>query len=616
MPNSTQDTPLKATDVTLEMRVANMTFMLERLSQDCAPLQFIRELTENAIDSIMALAYQSGEIRWDVDWTRYELEPKEGFKVAIIDTGIGMTGPEMVNYINQLSSSMHQQSKHGNFGMGAKIAAAPRNTLGLVYLSWKSGHGSMIHLWKDPDSDTYGLRRHQNGEFWLPIANDIRPEPIKDHGTMVVLLGNKLGENTMDAPPEGLIPSRWIVRYLNSRYFRFPQTVTVKARENWTSPRDDRHNMLRKVVGQEAWLRSNSSESGLLALNQATAHWWILKEAVDDSGTHFSGGHVAALFDDELYEMAVGRPGVARLQSFGVIFGYNRVVIYVEPIQSQTGGLTANTARTNLLVECQPLPWTEWAAEFRNKMPEPIAKLMDQVAAGAGNTESAASIRERLKQIRELFKFSRYRPTPDGKHTIKDDFTNTGGSSPDEGTSTGQSGGGGKRKRGGGRAGDIYALFADVGNTPAEEVGGFADPQVTWVSVRDKTRTTDFLEDRAAKYLPQANTIQANSDFRVFTDMTARWRKFYSHIPSAEPVVEATVKEWFQQQLVETVLGALALRKSGNWSEQEVENLWSEDALTSAVLPRYHVDERIKRSLGSKLGTLKDKEVLPASSSM
>src|SRR5205823_223200 len=104
----------KSTDTTLEMKVANMTFMLERLAQDCAPLQFVRELTENAIDSIEALRGSAGEIRWDVDWTRYGHEPKEGYKLAIIDTGIGMTGPEMVHYINQLSSSMHQQSKHGN----------------------------------------------------------------------------------------------------------------------------------------------------------------------------------------------------------------------------------------------------------------------------------------------------------------------------------------------------------------------------------------------------------------------------------------------------------------------------------------------------------------------
>src|SRR5579864_5874944 len=148
---SAHPSTLKSSDSTLEMKVANMTFMLERLAQDCAPLQFIRELTQNSIDSIKALGGPAGEIRWDVDWTRYDLEPSDGYKLAVIDTGIGMTGPEMVSYINQLSSSMHQQTKHGNFGMGGKIAAAPRNKLGLVYLSWKNGHGAMIHLWKDPD---------------------------------------------------------------------------------------------------------------------------------------------------------------------------------------------------------------------------------------------------------------------------------------------------------------------------------------------------------------------------------------------------------------------------------------------------------------------------------
>jgi hypothetical protein len=608
MATSGQHPSIKATDATLEMKVANMTFMLERLSQDCAPLQFVRELTENAIDGIEVLGGEPGEIRWDVDWIRYDLEPKQGYKLAIIDTGIGMTGPEMVNYINQLSSSMHEQSKHGNFGMGAKISAAPRNAVGLVYLSWKDGKGAMIHLWKDPKSGAYGLRRQPNGEFWLPVTDDIKPEPIKSHGTVVVLLGNSAAESTIDAPPEGSIPSRWIVRYLNSRYFRFPKSVMVKARENWTLPRDDKHNMLRRVVGQEAWLRANSSDSGSVRLTQATAHWWILKEKVDDSGSHVSGGHVAALFDDEMYELTAARPGVARLQSFGIIFGYARVVIYIQPLQDQDGGLSANTARTQLLIDGRPLPWTDYAAEFRAQMPGPIVALMDQVAAAAGNAENANSIRERLKQIRDLFKFSRYRPTPSGKHTVEDDFANTGGKSGDSGSDGPGSSREDGNKKSSGRVGDIYALFADVGNTPAEEIGGFSDPIVKWVSVKDKSRTVDFLEDRAGKYLPQVNTIQANADFRVFTDMVSRWRKFYSHLPAAEPVVESTVREWFQQQLVETVLGALALRKSGNWSEQEVEELWSEAALTSAVLPRYHVDERIKRSLGSKLGSIRDKD--------
>lgn len=606
MTASAARTTVKSTDDTLEMKVANMTFMLERLAQDCAPLQFVRELTQNAIDSIKSHG-KPGEIRWDVDWTRYDLEPKEGYKIAIVDTGIGMTGSEMVEYINQLSSSMHLQSKHGNFGMGAKIAAAPRNTLGVVYLSWKDGKGSMIHLWKNPDTGKYGLRRHANGEFWLPVTDEIKPKPIKDHGTMVVLLGNKAGENTMDAPPEGVIPSRWIARYLNTRYFKFPERVTVKARESWQN--GPQNNNLRTVNGQEAWLRANSVDSGMVALANATARWWILKERgeVDDSGNNVSGGHVAALYDSELYELATNRQGVARLQSFGIIFGYNRVVLYVEPAQTANGDLTANTARTSLLIDGQPLPWADWAAEFRDRIPDPIMRLMDTVAAGAATTENAVSIRERLKHIRDLFRFSRYRPSPDGKHTIDDDFTNTGGDNQD-GNSSADGKAKGRRKQSSGRAGDIYALFADVGNTPADEIGGFSDPRVTWVTVADGSRGKDFLEDRAAKYLPQANTIQANADFRVFADMISRWQKLYAHSPTAEVAVKAVVREWFEQQLIETVLGALALRKSGNWSEQEVENLWSEDALTSAVLPRYHIDQNIRRTLGSKIGTLRERD--------
>ncbi|MBC7821023.1 MAG: hypothetical protein IAG10_29410 [Planctomycetaceae bacterium] len=250
-----------------------------------------------------------------------------------------------------------------------------------------------------------------------------------------------------------------------------------------------------------------------------------------------------------------------------------------------------------------------WSVQFREKMPEAITRLMDRVASGSVGSRNAISIRERLKQIRELFRFSRYRPATDGKHTIDDDLANAGGKPEGGKGGAGSSRGGGKSGGTGGRAGDLYSLFAATDGTPADEVGGFSDPGVSWVSLKDGTRTKDLLEDRAAVYIPHKHIIQANADFRVFIDMINRWKTFYSHVPSAGTMVESAVKEWFEQQLIETVLGALALRKSGNWSEQEVEKLWSEESLTSAVLPRYHVDLAIKRALGSKLGTLKDKDV-------
>jgi hypothetical protein len=38
----------------------------------------------------------------------------------------------------------------------------------------------------------------------------------------------------------------------------------------------------------------------------------------------------------------------------------------------------------------------------------------------------------------------------------------------------------------------------------------------------------------------------------------------------------------------------------------DLERLWSEEALTAAVLPRYHIDMNVKRTLGSKIGSLKE----------
>jgi 5-methyltetrahydrofolate--homocysteine methyltransferase len=86
------------------------------------------------------------------------------------------------------------------------------------------------------------------------------------------------------------------------------------------------------------------------------------------------------------------------------------------------------------------------------------------------------------------------------------------------------------------------------------------------------------LEDRAAKYLPQQNPLLINADFRVFTDMVDRWCKRYAHVPGARPVVEQVVRVWFEQQLVEAVMGALTPRGSNLWTMQDLEKVWTDDA--------------------------------------
>jgi hypothetical protein len=469
-------------------------------------------------------------------------------------------------------------------------------------MSWKSGVGSMIHLWFDPVEKVYGLKRwpQNNAEFWCKVSDDLKPEQIKDHGTVVTLLGECDEHNTMIPPAYTPMPSRWVLRYLNSRYFKFPEGVVVKSREGWDKPIGDQHNFLREVHGQGNWLDENAQSKGTLRLTEATAYWWIIRSGVDTNSGHTAPvPNVAALYQNELYEMATSRAAIGRLQAFGVIFGYDRVVVYVEPNARSEGALSSNTARTQLLIDGAALPWAEWAAEFREQMPDELIQLQQEIGANSGEQDYKKAIQERLKQIRDLLRFKRFRPSRGGSVNVDPD---QGMQDANQSYAGGQGGTGGQRGGKGGRAGDIYALFAESGGQPADPVDSLNEPRVIWVTEADGTRISPYLDNRSANFVPQQNLLTINADFRVFADMAERWSYVYASVPGSDGVVKAVVYEWFTQQLIETVMSAMALKNTGNWSIQELEKLWSEEALTAAVLPRWHIDQNIKRSLGSKLG--------------
>jgi len=603
-------TPLsKSSKATLPLTVRNIGFLLDRLGEDCHSLQFLRELTQNALEAIGRTKDGRGEVIWDVDWNYYDLEGV--FKLCIVDNGDGMTGDEMVRFINQLSSSLTEQSVQGNYGVGAKIAAATRNHAGLIYLSWKDGRGAMIHLWRDPSTGQYGLRQFErpDGTFGhnAEVEDSVKPELIKDHGTKVVLLGQAESADTMRPPESAAAPSRWIAKYLNTRYFDVPTGATIKAREGWEHPLSDKdRNLLRTVMGQASYLEKHAEASDKVQLAGAVAHWWLLKDEsalTQNSGFIESSGHTAALYKGELYELLSGRAGRARLQHFGVLLGHNRVAIYIEPTSGSSTKITTNTARTQLLINNEPLPWSEWAIEFQEQMPEAIRLLMEEIAAGSSSSDHSKSIRERLKQLMDLFKVSRYRPSPSGDLMIDDTRTTRGGLPQQRGGSSSGSGGSSGKK--GGTAGGVYSVFLKTDGVPGDSARPDPFPKATWVSVKDGTREPGDIEDRAARYLAEQNHLLINADFRVFTDMIDRWgREFADNKTAVAGVIQDAVRSWFEQALVEAVLGVHALKDAKEWTVEDFDRALSEEALTAAVMPRYHVHNAVKRELGSKLGKL------------
>jgi hypothetical protein len=592
----------------LAMTVHNIGFLLDRLGQDCHPLQYLRELTQNSIEAILRSGLP-GEIVWDVDWTAFDLEGIQ--KLCVTDTGDGMTGDEMVRFINQLSSSLSAQSLSGNYGVGAKITAATRNPVGVLYLSWKQTDGSMIHLYRDKETGQYGLRqwRHQDGSYahFLPLEDDVRPDLIQAHGTKVALLGERDDSNTMQAPPNTPSPSRWISKYLNTRYYRFPDGITVKSREGWEYPRTDKdRNYLRTLTGQEPYLTQHAVASGTVDLSDAVAHWWILKDEPaisNNSGFIESAGHAGALYQNELYELATARAGMSRLQQFGVTFGYRYVTIYVEPQNNAGRSLTTNTSRTSLLANNEPLPWADWAADFREKLPPEIAELVAEKAAAASNTDHSKSIRDRLKEILDLFKISRYRPTAGGTALIDEERLVRGGRTIDTIRESHVPSEGGKAGGAGGVAGNVYAVFEKPAGSPGKKIKPDPFPVVKWVTVKNGTREYGDMEDRAAKYHADQNLLLANADFRVFADMVAFFVKEFGDVPGIEDLARDAVRGWFEQALVETVMGVQGLMSSKEWSQPAIDTALSEEALTTAVMQRYHVHFAVKRELASKLGS-------------
>ncbi len=625
------------TGTTMRLDIEDSAFLLERLAADCAPLQEFRELTRNALEAIDRVGGDGGVVAWDADWVALGSQIEQGqplvYKLSVYDTGDGMSGQEMLRYINHLSASSGVQALNANFGVGAKITAGVNNPTGLVYTSLKDGKVHQIHFWRDPETGEYGVRpfenRHGAFDHVRRLKTDVLPPAIVEagHGTVVTLLGAERDANTMLPPPEATGGLRWLVRYLNRRFLRFPDGVKVSIREfsrsevgDWpvqptTYAKDG--SIIREARGQEHFLDKNAAAKGAVRLEagKATAHWWLLtdEKKISDSSYWLSTGHVAALFQDELYELRDGNAGTRQLMHFGVLFGTRRVVIYVEP--DQEAELSPNTARSQLLLGGEPLPWEAWGTEFRRPelFPAEIRDMMDELLGQSSEDSGEDAIRDRIRRVQELMRVPRYRRSATGSVNTAGDALGGESGSAETGKSTRTN----KSGTDGGRMADLYGAYVDEDeDDPADEIDAKVRfPEIRWVSIAKGTREDgDILEDRAASYVNSTqNVLKINEDFRVYTDLVKHFMRQYEGVPGVEQTVPAVVKEWYSQQLVEAVLGVLYIRGSARWTPAQVEEALSEEALTAVVMPRYHVFNAVLRALGTKLGSRKDRPAPDAS---
>jgi len=593
---------------TLKMKVDNTGFLLDRMGKDCAPLQYVRELTQNGIEAILRAGRTDGQIVWEADAQHGPVQ-----KLSVTDNGDGMSGDEMIRYINTLSSSGSRQALDGNYGVGAKIAAATRNPAGLLYLSWREGvsDGEAVQLVRDPTGQ-YGLVSFQDSDefdFVARVPAEMKPDTVQrtGSGTRIVLLGRSDDHDTC-APPEdaGTNAAQWVRKYLNTRYFRIPKNIRIQCQDY--SPGAD--GGLRPVTGQGPMLDAVALAKGTTPLDGAVAHWWILPtpdakfpEPVNLPGVgkhatsmqtfnpgYQNRGHVAFLFRDELYDLSIGNAAYAKLHQCGVIFGADRVVIYMEPT---AGDITTNTARTLLIVNGGSPPWTDWAQQFRDAMPDALREFIESFDAKRTPADDEA-VRERIKEVLQLFPVPKYVPSPTGAEELDDE-------NPVPGNNSG--GRNGSRSRGeSGEPAKPRPPRAARGLKPKGPRGDRTSqndvPDWRWKYLRDGTRSPGEMEDKAAQYDPSTNMLLINGDFRGFNVWVDYFASQYPSMPAVREQVEQQVQLWWEQTLLEAVIAHRDYRRSPHWQMQEL----SDEALTMAVLPRYHLFTAFKRGIRTLLG--------------
>jgi len=589
-----------------------VSFLVGKLGADVGPLKQARELIVNAFEAIgdyrleypEDTAYQPRVFVYADPW----LEKHEGIrKIAYADNGIGMTPDQIVLYFGSIAESGKVLATDRNFGVGAKIATAVWNPVGVEIRSWKHGQGALARLIRDPQSGLYGLERHAlpDGRVVDVLTQDdsadlaeMKPNWISTHGTVVVLYGKEYAEDTTVAPDTSEITHRdyWFTHVANRQFFEIPHGIQFASQLTFVDGKPHK----RSIEGYRKVVEDDAVDSSDLDIGEAVIHWYIMDEKKNVERYRkrpyyhvFSGythhGHVAAVYGGELFDFTGQLRAIPLLQKFGIFAGYDNVALYVEPKRSMR--VTANLTRTNLVLpDGTGLPWDAWADIFYQNMPDALKHYVESKQSLTEHSERDF-VKDEVRKYLQYVGVRQLRAHPSG--TVKVEETT------EEDIAKPASGSGGR----GGKPSPIIrprrpALrFTEGGSTSGVEAALERVPQWEW-----KTSDEAGILDRAARYIPERNFLTIASDFSVFLELVEEGLSLVipEHRGTAQEDVARVVRRLYALQLVWTVMNATASFKNRRyWSTVDFKALVSEEGLTAAVLPRTALIQDIRRRVKS-----------------
>jgi len=313
------------------LRVKDEDFLVAAMIERCPKTMMIRELVKNALEA--AETAPEGERRVELSAVPVDGVPK----LAIWNTGRGLTGPELYRMCDIAASIRKETGLDRNFGMGAKVASLPSNQAGLRYRSARKGTVQEVMMGKY--DGTYG-RLLRPGARGVPTEVVIATAEAEAEGrsatgewTEVMLFGNRPEQNTVTDPYDGNPRSApfWLVEAVRLRFFRFPAGTEIVFRKGVARLAEDR-----KATSLAERLAALPRYEAVRTPEGITIHYAfnpaLLSPEANAAQSVWEGGEGMAgiVYRDELYSVVSGAAWLREAPSFGISFLARAITVVVE----------------------------------------------------------------------------------------------------------------------------------------------------------------------------------------------------------------------------------------------------------------------------------------------
>lgn len=589
--------------------IRDIDFTVSRQIEQCPKTMMLRELVMNAVEAAAKapVGRQIVEIKG-----KQTIECGETRKLAIWNTGPGMSSTELDHICDLAASLGKDMALEGNFGMGAKVSSLPSNTLGMRYRSCRDGTVSQVILGKR--EGVYGKLRmpvEDTFEEVLDVTEQVRDEGeyrLDEDWTEVVLFGNRPDQDTV-ADPYDSDPKQdrqWITTYLYHRFYDLPAGVEILLHEG-THPRDGRRPFKPIPERSDVFGRVEAVDVG-----EGVRIHYLYDPVYQDTGHNksISGSltssvsTAAIVFRGEMYDVRKARKWAADAPAFGIPFGARHISIHVElpknfPVRHEPYRrfiqLVGGDQRQVLVEDFAELV-------FRNR-PAWLIEIINSLAP-----KSSASTDDLRKELQDLLNELRIqtkslREGHEGVHSV-----DQGGSRGARPEYKGGSGGNGGDKM---PISPTDLIFNPVGAKRANISKNLEQaPEI--IALRNEEDVTEKgIAGKAARYVRETNQLFVNLTYSAVRAAQDHLALRYATYDDVE-IVRELARQWSERLVMGrvgyAVVYAQAKQLVREWTSDDVKKALEPESLSLAADGWRDAVSTAYRSISRRLGAAKAPE--------